>query len=211
MSFQLKEKEQHHSHDHEEHHHHHHHDHEHKGETLKTPPVDTPRNPNLWMEAILSTLLISAAPFAILFWIPLDNSKEKEGLLKILLSFASGGLLGDAFLHLIPHAILAQGGDDDGHGHSHSHSHSHSHGKAEGAQGDYHAHDLSVGMWVLIGIITFLVVEKVIRIMKGGHGHSHSVSTPKKSEPEDKQKSESAKGKKKDEGKVQTKSGVIFI
>jgi len=78
----------------------------------------------LWLEAIGSTVLISAAPFFILFLIPLDNSKEKQNLLKILLSFASGGLLGDAFLHLIPHAILAKGGDDN-HGHSHSHSHSH--------------------------------------------------------------------------------------
>lgn len=122
----------------------------------------------------------------------MDNSREKHDLLKILLSFASGGLLGDAFLHLIPHAILAQGGDDDGHGHSHSHGHSHD--KAGGGH-ETHAHDLRVGMWVLIGIITFLVVEKLIRIMKGGHGHSHAPApiTQKKSD-EDQTKSE--KGKK---------------
>ena len=51
-------------------------------------------------------------------------------ILKITLSFASGGLLGDAFLHLIPHAMMAsQGGDDSGHGHSHSHGHSHGDGE----------------------------------------------------------------------------------
>ena len=55
-----------------------------------------------------ATLAISIAPFIILFFISLDNSEEKRGLLKVLLSFASGGLLGDAFLHLIPHAIMAQ-------------------------------------------------------------------------------------------------------
>ena len=50
--------------------------------------------------------------------------------MKITLSFASGGLLGDAFLHLIPHAMMAsQGGDDSGHGHSHSHGHSHGDGE----------------------------------------------------------------------------------
>lgn len=91
-------------------------------------------------------------------------------------------LTGDAFLHLIPHAILAKGGDDDGH----SHSHSHSHDKVEQDPHDFHGHDLSVGVWVLVGIITFLVVEKLIRIMKGGHGHSHSHSAPvpKAVEPE---------------------------
>ena len=63
---------------------------------------------SVWFNAIMATLLISAAPFFILFFIPLDNSQEKQWLLKILLAFASGGLLGDAFLHLIPHAIMAQ-------------------------------------------------------------------------------------------------------
>ena len=65
-------------------------------------------NSSVWFNAIMATLLISAAPFFILFFIPLDNSQEKQWLLKILLAFASGGLLGDAFLHLIPHAIMAQ-------------------------------------------------------------------------------------------------------
>ena len=40
--------------------------------------------------------------------------------------------LGDAFLHLIPHAMMASGdGDDSGHGHSHSHGHSHGDGEGE--------------------------------------------------------------------------------
>lgn len=58
------------------------------------------------LQAIGSTLLISAAPFLILFLIPVQsNSDQHQNLLKVLLSFASGGLLGDAFLHLIPHAL----------------------------------------------------------------------------------------------------------
>ncbi len=51
-----------------------------------------------------------------LFWVLFCNS------------FASGGLLGDAFLHLIPHA---QSAVESG-GHGHSHSHGHSHGEGEG-------------------------------------------------------------------------------
>jgi len=129
---------------------------------------------SVWMNAILATLLISAAPFFILFFIPLDNSAEKQWLLKILLAFASGGLLGDAFLHLIPHAIMAQGGgDEDGHGHSHDH-----HGHSHGGGGEHDPHDLSVGLGVLSGIVAFLCVEKFVRIMKGGHGHSHGPPVP---------------------------------
>merc|ERR550519_1422181 len=84
---------------------------------------------SVWFNAIMATLLISAAPFFILFFIPLDNSAEKQWLLKILLAFASGGLLGDAFLHLIPHALMAVDTGESGHGHSHAHAtHGHSHG-----------------------------------------------------------------------------------
>ena len=184
------------------------HDHHHEeAKPAETPKALPARNPNLWFEAIASTLLISAAPFFILFLIPLDNSKEKEAFLKVLLSFASGGLLGDAFLHLIPHAILAKGGED-GHGHSHSHSHSHSHGGHHDEEKrelspeeieEFHGHDLSVGIWVLVGIVTFLVVEKLIRIAKGGHHHSHAVPPPvvaetKQASPENNDK---AGGKKK--------------
>jgi len=152
----------------------------------------------IWFQAIGATLLISAAPFFILFFIPLDNSQEKQWLLKILLSFGSGGLLGDAFLHLIPHAQMAN--TDEGHGHSHSHGHSHGGGEGEG-----HSHDMSVGLGVLSGIVAFLCVEKFVRIMKGGHGHSHAAHPPvqaKGKEKEEKKKEDKTKEDKKDkEGK----------
>nr|XP_055185839.1 zinc transporter SLC39A7 isoform X2 [Nyctereutes procyonoides] len=108
-----------------------------------------------------ATVLISAAPFFVLFLIPVEsNSPRHRSLLQILLSFASGGLLGDAFLHLIPHALEPHSHhplEQPGHGHSHS------------GQGPI----LSVGLWVLSGIVAFLVVEKFVRHVKGGHGHSH--------------------------------------
>lgn len=88
--------------------------------------------------------------------------------LKILLAFASGGLLGDAFLHLIPHAIVPH--DHSSHSHSHSHGH---HDEEEGEEGHSHSHDMWIGMWVLGGIISFLTIEKIVRILKIGHDHSH--------------------------------------
>lgn len=144
----------------------------------------------LWIQAIGSTLLISVAPFFILFLVPLDNTKEKEPLLKILLSFASGSLLGDAFLHLIPHALLAHSEHSS---HTHTHTHSHSHG-----EDDFHGHDMVVGFWVLFGIIAFLMVEKFVRLVKGGHGHSHSSHTsalPSKSDDHDGKETKSGNSK----------------
>lgn len=115
----------------------------------------------LWTYALGATVLISAAPFFVLFLIPVEsNCPRHRSLLQILLSFASGGLLGDAFLHLIPHALEPHSHhsqEQPGHGHSHS------------GQGPI----LSVGLWVLSGIVAFLVVEKFVRHVKGGHGHAH--------------------------------------
>ncbi|KAG6459306.1 protein catecholamines up [Manduca sexta] len=135
---------------------------------------------NLYVSALGSTLFISIVPFFVLFFIPVDGSIEKQPLLKILLSFASGGLLGDAFLHLIPHALMSQG---EGAGHSHSHSHD---------GGQHGPHDTTVGLGVLGGIITFLVVEKTVRLFSGGHGHSHG-SDKKKSDDKLKKKGKDKK------------------
>ncbi|ESO83885.1 hypothetical protein LOTGIDRAFT_94834, partial [Lottia gigantea] len=139
----------------------------------------------LWLQALGATAFISISPVFILLVIPLDKSEEHQPLLKVLLSFASGGLLGDAFLHLIPHAVNPHSHGEDGHGHGHSHGHSHGEGG--------HGHDMSVGLWVLGGIIAFLIVEKFVRWVKGGHAHSHSHSAPKPKVDEKKKKEKKAK------------------
>uniref|UniRef100_A0A8C6TU58 Zinc transporter SLC39A7 n=1 Tax=Neogobius melanostomus TaxID=47308 RepID=A0A8C6TU58_9GOBI len=182
------EEEHHHGHAHDHHGHAHSHDHGHShedivrvhkeesahghshGDKMKMEAEPEKRDTmELWTQAIGATLLISAAPFLILFLIPVQsNSDQHQNLLKVLLSFASGGLLGDAFLHLIPHALEPHSHHEEDHGHSHaSEDHGHSHGAA-------HGHMMSVGLWVLGGIIAFLVVEKFVRLLKGGHGHGHS-------------------------------------
>ncbi|XP_039445697.1 protein catecholamines up [Culex pipiens pallens] len=185
----------HHGHDHHEH------DHHHEGDQ-KSPTKPKPDTFYIWVHSLSSTLLISAAPFFILFAIPLDNTEEMQPRLKTLLAFASGGLLGDAFLHLIPHAIQPHH-HHGGEGHDHGHSHGHSHGE-EG-----HGHDMRVGLWVLAGIIAFLAVEKGVRLIKkdspGGHGHSHGGSAAKKAKttpPPSPSKKDAKQGDKKSKKEV---------
>ncbi|XP_068280751.1 zinc transporter SLC39A7 isoform X2 [Nyctibius grandis] len=161
----------HHGHSHEDlHHGHHHPSHKHLPPDPPKPPSSRPDTVTLWMHTMAATLVISAAPYLVLFLIPVEsNAPRHQALLKLLLSFAAGGLLGDAFLHLIPHALAphahhGEGGHADaepgGHGHSH--------------HGQEHGRMLAVGMWVLAGIVAFLVVETFVRHAKGGHGHGHS-------------------------------------
>ncbi|XP_061194541.1 zinc transporter ZIP13-like [Saccostrea echinata] len=70
--------------------------------------------------------------------------------LKLLLSFAVGGLLGDVFLHLLPEAWAAvdKGGHHDHFGHT------------------------KIGLWVLAGILSFLIIEKVFA-KEGEFDHMH--------------------------------------
>lgn len=149
----------------------------------------------VWLHSMGSTLLISAAPYVLLYVIPLDNTEAMRPRLKVLLAFASGGLLGDAFLHLIPHAT---------HPHSH-HGEDHDHHDDHG-----HGHDMSVGLYVLAGIIAFLSVEKLVRLLKGGDGHGHSHSHAPKAQ-DDKNKKTAKKDSKKPEKEEQKVAITAYL
>lgn len=99
----------------------------------------------------------------------------------MLLSFASGGLLGDAFLHLIPHSLATHSHHDHADHHHNNDDHDQhcsadSHGSEDGHD---HGNEIGVGLWILTGILVFLFVEKMVRVIKGGHSHSHSSVRPK--------------------------------
>ncbi|XP_022700115.1 protein catecholamines up-like [Varroa jacobsoni] len=166
------------------------------GHRKKETPLDIT---TLWMQAIGATLLISVAPFLILTLIPIAGRTGHEDFLKTLLSFASGGLLGDAFLHLIPHAMNPHRhiGPNDSKDDHHEHLPSDEHG---------HHHDNTVGLGVLLGILAFLIVEKFVRMVNGnhshgdhGHSHSHRINTSPSA-------TESTTGDKKDMAKESKKS-----
>ncbi|XP_070541377.1 zinc transporter ZIP13-like [Ptychodera flava] len=95
----------------------------------------------VWVYTLLATILVGLSGVFPLLVIPLcgDPSKYKEGTpaLNLLLSFAVGGLLGDVFLHLLPEALT--------------------HVDTENAE----SNNVAVGLWVIIGILSFLILEKV--------------------------------------------------
>jgi zinc transporter 7 len=77
---------------------------------------------------------------------------------------------------------------------------------------------MSVGLWVLAGIIAFLMVEKFVRIVKGpgSHGHSHGGTQPPVALKKPKVTSTAAKSKKKsknsddeDENNKQVEEDVV--
>lgn len=155
------------------HHHHHHHD----------LPDSMLSGLGLWIHAMGCSLLVSLASLICLILLPLIfiQGKPSKALVDSLALFGAGAMLGDAFLHQLPHAF----GGEHSHVHDHQTDHAHDHGS--------HAHslkDLSVGLSVLAGIVLFLLVEKLVRYVeehsKGGgthgfhHHHHHKNSRNKK-------------------------------
>ncbi|KAH9247026.1 hypothetical protein BASA81_015364 [Batrachochytrium salamandrivorans] len=109
--------------------------------------------PNVWVNALMGTAIISFfGNVGIVLYMFLDG-KQNKGALNTMVAFAVGGLLGDVFLHLLPHA------SSSGH-HSHDAHH--------------HSHDNTGGLWVLFGIFSFFLLERIVRAYNGGGGHSHS-------------------------------------
>ncbi|XP_072777313.1 zinc transporter SLC39A7 isoform X9 [Taeniopygia guttata] len=99
-----------------------------------------PDTAQVWLQTMGAALGVSLAPHLLLLLVPADSgSPRRRGLLRLLLSFAAGGLLGDAFLHLIPHALVfaptAPHDHHEGHGHSH-----HGHAPHDHHEGHGHSH-----------------------------------------------------------------------
>ncbi|XVF02982.1 hypothetical protein REPUB_Repub04eG0221200 [Reevesia pubescens] len=133
----------------------------------------------LWLHALGCSLLVSLASLICLIILPVIfiKGKPSKAVVDSLALFGAGAMLGDAFLHQLPHAF---GGE---HSHSHDEHVDHAH-HAHTGHDHKHAHslkDLAVGLSILAGIVLFLLVEKVVRYVEensGGasgwsHGHHH--------------------------------------
>ncbi|KAG2018210.1 ZIP Zinc transporter [Coprinopsis cinerea AmutBmut pab1-1] len=117
--------------------------------------------------AILGTFYISSIPNFILAFIPAEINANT---LNTMTAFATGGLLSDVFLHLIPHSFM---GEHQGEG--------------------VHVvvveekRNILIGLGIFVGFATFFFMEKTLRVLsgdeEGGHSHSHSHSHQPHVEP----------------------------
>jgi len=106
--------------------------------------------------SILGTFYISSVPNFILAFIP---AQINGNTLNTMTAFATGGLLSDVFLHLVPHSFV-------------------------GEHHDVHflmvqdKRNIIVGLGIFVGFASFFMMEKTLRVLgsdsEGGHSHSHS-------------------------------------
>ncbi|KAM9366915.1 zinc transporter ZIP13 [Symphorus nematophorus] len=98
---------------------------------------------HVWLLSLVGSVAVGLSGIFPLFVIPIEAGaalKTEAGCqkLKQLLSFAIGGLLGDVFLHLLPEAWALSG-------------------SSAGKQNHY----MTQGLWVIVGLLAFLLLEKM--------------------------------------------------
>lgn len=114
------------------------------------------------VNALLATLYISGPPNFLLALCPPNIDPSS---LSVMVAFAVGGLLGDTLFHLLPEIFL---GEDEP-------------GNVKFVMVEPNK-NLLLGVAIMVGFITFVAMDKALRIATGGaggHDHSHSHSHDK--------------------------------
>ncbi|KAH8735567.1 ZIP zinc transporter-domain-containing protein [Ilyonectria robusta] len=113
------------------------------------------------VNALLATLYISGPPNFLLALCPTNIDPAS---LSVMVAFAVGGLLGDTLFHLLPEIFVGEDHDESV--------------KFVLVEPN---RNLVLGLGILVGFMTFVAMDKFLRIATGGegghdhsHGHSHS-------------------------------------
>lgn len=106
------------------------------------------------INALLATLYISGPPNFLLALCPPNIDPSS---LSVMVAFAVGGLLGDTLFHLLPEIFL---GED-----------SPTSVRLVMVEPN---RNLLLGVAIMVGFVTFVAMDKGLRIATGGEGHSHA-------------------------------------
>merc|ERR1711977_155536 len=105
------------------------------------------------VNALLATLYISGPPNFLLALCPPNIDPSS---LSVMVAFAVGGLLGDTLFHLLPEIFLGEEEE----------------GKVKFVMVEPNK-NLLLGVAIMVGFMTFVAMDKGLRIATGGAGHDH--------------------------------------
>ncbi len=106
-----------------------------------------------WTLSLVSACIVGLCGVVPLFlnkWIRLDKVDDNSPIMQSVLSFAVGGLLGDVWLHLLP--------------------------ESWGANKTEHK-TIMTGLWVIVGLLTFMFVEKIAKLANNQNDSNSSNSS----------------------------------
>jgi solute carrier family 39 (zinc transporter), member 7 len=144
------------------------------------------------VNALLGTLYISGPPNFLLALCPPNIDPSS---LSVMVAFAVGGLLGDTLFHLLPEIFLGEAAPD--------------HERFVMVEPN---RNLLLGVAILVGFVTFVAMDKALRIATGGeghdhsHGHSHAVEKPSAVTSGADKAENSARSRKKENGSAMLKA-----
>jgi zinc transporter 7 len=105
------------------------------------------------VNALLATLYISGPPNFLLALCPPNVDPSS---LSVMVAFAVGGLLGDTLFHLLPEIFLGEDSPET----------------VRFVMVEPNR-NLLLGVAIMVGFVTFVAVDKGLRIATGGEGHGH--------------------------------------
>jgi zinc transporter 7 len=108
------------------------------------------------INALLATAYISGPPN---FLLALCPPNIEPSSLSVMVAFAVGGLLRDTLFHLLPEIFLGEDEPD----------------KVRFVLLEPNR-NLLLGVGILVGLVTFMAMDKALRIATGGQGHSHEIN-----------------------------------
>ncbi|KAI0854353.1 Zip-domain-containing protein [Daldinia vernicosa] len=106
------------------------------------------------VNALLATLYISGPPNFLLALCPPNIDPSS---LSVMVAFAVGGLLGDTLFHLLPEIFLGEDSPE--------------HVRFVLVEPN---RNLLLGVAIMVGFMTFVAMDKGLRIATGGEGHEHN-------------------------------------
>uniref|UniRef100_T1JPG8 Zinc transporter ZIP10 n=1 Tax=Strigamia maritima TaxID=126957 RepID=T1JPG8_STRMM len=120
----------------------------------------------VWLYAAVSVLVISLSGLVVVAIIPVLRGAYYQSLLQFLVALAVGSLIGDALLHLLPHAMSghdhqeceSEGQDHHTHGNEITHN---SHCQEENSELDMMVWK---GLVAVLGIFVFFMAERLLTV-----------------------------------------------
>jgi len=123
--------------------------------TLEQPDDDQYYNalldPSTWLAASVSIFLISLLGILGVLIVPFMQKVYYQYLIQFLIAMAVGTLIGDALIHLLPHAFEV---DDDDHAEEHDHDNG------------FHTRAVWMGCVATVSIIGYFLLEKSINLVE---------------------------------------------
>ncbi|KAF7996382.1 hypothetical protein HCN44_002014 [Aphidius gifuensis] len=114
-----------------------------------------------WLYSSISIIIISLCGLLGVAVIPVMGKSYYHHLIQFLVALAIGTLCGDAFIHLLPHAMMPN------HSHEHGHEHKHEHGHDD----NLHQVNTYKGLVAMLGFLMFLLMEKALGTIAEWHKH----------------------------------------